>query len=84
MTTTRQDISDWFDDGKEQNADFMIVVCDTFDWEDYPVYCTNNNFEQKYKNCSRNMQKVMEVYDLSLDKESQLSEYRANHPPKSS
>jgi len=37
MGTGRQQISDWFDENKEEKNTHMIIVCDTFDWDDYPV-----------------------------------------------
>jgi len=45
----------------------LIVVCDQFDWEDYPVYVTATedvNEKRKLYN-GANMQKIMEVYVLS-------------------
>jgi hypothetical protein len=57
----------------------MIVVCDTFDYEDYPVYVKPG--EDVHKIASGydrvNMQKVMEVYNLSMDRETQLNQHRA-------
>jgi hypothetical protein len=38
MAASRNDIKRWFERGVEQKATHMIVVCDTFDHEDYPVY----------------------------------------------
>lgn len=54
----------------------MIVVCDTFDHEDYPVYVSEDeDVHEKaaeYDECD--MQKIMEVYNLSMDIEEQLSQ----------
>lgn len=36
--TSRNDISSWFDSGIQLGATHMIVVCDTYDYDDYPVY----------------------------------------------
>lgn len=36
--TTQDDIREWFLAGTELAATHLIVVCDTFDHEDYPVY----------------------------------------------
>lgn len=85
MTTTRNDILEWFDYGLENKATYMIVVCDSFDHEDYPVYVYKNqeihDIHQEYN--GKNMQRVMEVYDLSQDKNQQLNEVRCNRmPPK--
>ena len=72
----------WFDKGITQKQDFMIVVCDTYDWTDYPVFCTTEEFDEKHAEFDgKNMQKIMEVYDLSVDKESQINEFRAFHYP---
>ena len=38
--TTKHEIAQWFDRGVSEGATHMIVVCDTFDHEDYPVYVT--------------------------------------------
>lgn len=82
MATTKQDISNWFDRGLDLGADFMIIVCDTFDYEDYPVFCTSDVFKETHdKHNGQDMQKIMEVYDLSMDKDEQLSQERVfNYP----
>jgi hypothetical protein len=57
----------------------MLVVCDTFDHEDYPVFV---NKDQQVRSVydeynDKNMQRVMEVYNLGLPLEPQLNEMRA-------
>ena len=81
MAATRNDISGWFDEGVRIGATHMIVVCDTFDYEDYPVYVGNGEDVRKMfrKYNGPNMQKVMEVYKLNAGKEKQLNEHRAFH-----
>lgn len=81
MATTREDIKTWFLKGKEQKATHMIVVCDTYDLEDYPVYVMpgENVHEKHAEYRGKNMQKVMEVYSLRKNIESQLNERRAFH-----
>ncbi len=78
MATTRYEISEWFDRGVKQGATHLIVVCDTFDYEDYPVFVKENQdvkeIESEY---SQSMQSVMEVYCLTKDKEPQLNEHRS-------
>lgn len=72
--TTRKDISTWFDRGIKQNAMFMFVICDTFDWEDYPVYAISiEGAKEKYARYPYDMQKIMEVYDLRRDKMTQIN-----------
>lgn len=79
MGTTKEDIRGWLKYGQEQGATHMIVVCDTFDWEDYPVYVMpTDDVHQKFASYNGpNMQKVMEVYNLSKDIEMQLGKTRA-------
>lgn len=79
MGTSQADIREWLLEGKKKNATHMIVVCDTFDHEDYPVYVfPNQDAKTEYDSLhNKNMQRVMEVYNLSKDIEPQLSAYRA-------
>lgn len=64
--TTRDDIKAWIDRGLAEGATHMIVVCDTFDHEDYPVYAQGaDDVRQKHAaHDGKNMQRVMEVYDF--------------------
>jgi hypothetical protein len=83
MATTKAEIREWLEEGKKKNTTHMLVVCDTFDWEDYPVYVRPgesviDKFEG-YKKGHHEMQKVMEVYALHLDWNMQLSEGRSFH-----
>lgn len=82
MAATKDDIERWFLRGRATSKDCMIVVCDTYDWEDYPVFTTLSDFKDKYKEFDGvNMQKIMEVYDLSKDMIEQLSLKRCfNYP----
>ena len=83
--TTKEEISEWFDNGVKQGFEFMLVACDTFDWSDYPVYCTLSKYNETYSQIiSGGMQKLMEVYDLKENKKEQLDEYRCWRLPKSS
>lgn len=83
MGTTVSTISRWFDNGVEKGASYMLVVCDTYDYEDYPVYCYGDEQTWKIYNNPGQMQKVMEVYSLYSDKNEQLIAGRVfNLPPK--
>lgn len=80
MATTQEDIRKWLEEGKnDKDITHMIVVCDTFDYEDYPVYVTKSeNPREKFQEYDeKNMQKVMEVYSYNKSLESQLNEHRA-------
>lgn len=63
--TTREDIERWLNDAPK-GATHMIVVCDTFDYEDYPVYVMpGEDVKEKEHRYSINMQRVMETIVLS-------------------
>lgn len=64
VSTSVKDLKQWFDRGKRTRATHMIVVCDTFSYEDYPVYvsATENVHAEYFKRHGINMQTVMEVY----------------------
>ena len=79
MATTREEIREWLEEAKKKNATHMVVVCDTFDYDDCPVYVLQGQDVNKVvqgQNAA-SMQRVMEVYNLSMDIEKQLSEHRA-------
>lgn len=80
--TTHKDIKEWLQYGrKRKDITHMLVVCDTFDWEDYPVYVKKGEncreIYQKYQ--GPNMQKVMEVYSYNKNLEKQLRERSSFH-----
>lgn len=81
MSTTKDDIRSWLERAKKNSASHVIIVCDTFDHEDYPVEVKQGeDVRAKYAEYNgRDMQRVMECYDLSLDIEKQLLEHRAFH-----
>lgn len=74
-STTKDDIREWFENGMDMGAAYMLVVCDTFDWEDYPAYVMpGEDLAAKGRSMhGPNMQKVMECYNLSkpFDKQDQ-------------
>lgn len=71
--TSRAEIKEWFEEAEQEGATHMIVVCDTFDYEDYPVFVMEGEDPReaadKYDN--KNMQKIMEVYSIALGWEAQ-------------
>lgn len=80
MAATREDIRGWFRAGVASGATHLIVVCDTFEWEDYPVYVGGTapgartgdvrEIAEEYR--GKNMQRVMEVYNLSEAESTQV------------
>lgn len=77
--TGKSDIRGWLERGKEQGATHLFVVCDTFDWDDYPVFknCTPEQAKEEAGRYPREMQKLMEVYRLDQDWDAQLDQRRA-------
>lgn len=75
---TQVDIRQWFAEGKREGATHMIVVCDSFSYEDYPVFVKPGQDARTVaaEYDGKNMQRIMEVYNLALDLEQQLSEFR--------
>ena len=76
MSTTVGTLGEWFDRGVALGKSHMIVVVDKFDWEDYPVYFPDDRFDTIQEAVAHfngpNMQKVMEVYNLTMDRAEQL------------
>ena len=79
MNTTKQNIRDWLTrkitptGQKIEDCTHMLVVCDTFDYNDYPVYVEKGQDVREVEaehNDGKSMQKVMEVYSFSYDIES--------------
>lgn len=81
MAASKSQIREWVERGAKTGATHVIIVCDRWDYEDYPVYVDKGQSvnEEVSKRNGKNMQSVMEVYNLSMDIESQLNEHRAWH-----
>ena len=77
--TTQDEIAAWFDRGVEQGATHMIVAVDTFDWSDFPIYIDAGQDVRAEVTAHRRrpMTKVMEVYNLSMDRDQQLDQVRS-------
>ena len=80
-TTTKNAIRKWFRDGEKRGFSHLIIVCDTFENEDYPVYVSATaNVHEVIKKYDNDMQHIMEVYSYALDLKTQLTEGQAYHP----
>lgn len=79
MSTKKVDIARWIEEGLEKGATHLIVVVDTFDYEDFPVYVMPGQNAQQVVNqeSGKSMQRIMEVYNLSMDLNQQLNQRRA-------
>jgi hypothetical protein len=74
MGTSRATIRGWLERGLAEGATHVIVVCDTFDHDDYPVMVQpGEDVREKSEEYSgKEMQRVMEVYNLSMDIDAQV------------
>lgn len=88
MATTKEDIRGWIRSAQEAGGTHLVVVCDTFDWEDYPVTILPKGEKLRAGDWDDvnaaikhfdgpNMQKVVEVYNLYMDIEAQLKAHRS-------
>lgn len=78
---SKEVIKVWLGQAQKKSCTHLMVVCDDFDFNDYPVFITSGmdvtkEYEHRH---SKNMQRVMEVYNLSMDIKEQLKEHRAIH-----
>jgi dipeptidase len=76
MAASRADITEWFNRGVERGNSHMVIVCDTFDHDDYPVYCDNADEARKKVADPGSMQRVMEVYHLRDPLDEQINKER--------
>jgi len=67
MAATQRDVDRWIGEGKKIGAEYLISVCDRFDYDDYPVYVMPDEDleEKKSKFNTQNMQSINEVITLS-------------------
>lgn len=81
MSTTKEEIRGWLERASEQGSTHLFVVCDTYDWDDYPVFKTlgaeQARLEHANYSANHEMQKVMEVYRVDQDWDDQLRQHRA-------
>jgi hypothetical protein len=76
--TTKAEIREWLAKAPDC-ATHMLVMCDTFDHDDYPVYFNNVAQAQKRADKPDLMERFMECYRLDMDHEQQLAQSRARN-----
>jgi hypothetical protein len=69
MAATREDVDRWIRTAKKMKCKFIISVCDTFDWDDYPVYCKDYTelIKEYDSHNGTNMQKINEIIEICKD-----------------
>ncbi len=87
MATSKEEIEGWVkrpstsgqkDDGRK--VTHVMIVCDSYDYTDYPVYVhEDEDIKERIAEHSMNMQRVVEVYKMSMDIDKQLREFRARN-----
>lgn len=77
--TTKDEIGEWIHGAIDKGASHLIVVCDRFWHEDYPVsVMSNENIRQRIADIeTHGMQNPIEVYNLNMDIEEQLNKEKA-------
>ena len=67
MAATRKEVNEWIKLAKENDIEYIISVCDTFDFDDYPVYCKNTKeLKRKLTNFNDvNMQRINEIIQIN-------------------
>lgn len=81
MKTTVEMLGQWFDRGLFLNSTHMIIVCDEYDYDNYPVYVSldESAYEVAEAYDKKSMQRVVEVYNLAMDKNEQLAQVRVRN-----
>ncbi len=69
MAASRADVDRWIREAKCKKFKYIISVCDTYDHDDYPVYCINEQeLLEKYKESDgKNMQRINEIIRIDPD-----------------
>lgn len=69
MAATRQEVDGWIESAKEKKIPFILSVCDTWDYDDYPIFCKDlDELQEEYdKHDGVNMQRVNEVIKIEGD-----------------
>jgi hypothetical protein len=62
---TQEEKQEWIEEGLKKGADYVFVVCDTFSYEDYPVYVMPGELAEADKKYSENMQRIHERVGLA-------------------
>lgn len=79
MAATKDDLRRWFDVGVKGGASHMAVFMDITDYGDYPVYIDILDAGRVREIVAAHGDRLMEVYDLRMDREAQMAEHRAFH-----
>lgn len=83
LAADKETIRKWLEKGKQmEECTHVVIVYDTFDHHDYPVFVKRGEDIKEVVNSYNNpqeMSSVMEVYSMTMDIEKQLEERRVYH-----
>lgn len=70
MVATRNDVDRWIKEAIKNKMKFIISVCDTFEWDDFPIYCKDEEeLRNEYpKHDGENMETINEIIKIEGDK----------------
>lgn len=78
--TTKDVIRGWFQEGLNKKAAKMLIFCDKWSWDDFPVFVNEptavTHTIKRILGANRHAFILMEVYDLRRDMEKQLATLR--------
>lgn len=69
----KTEIREWLERGKTKKATHVVVKSDDFSHEYYPLFCYSKEQAEAQARTNDNMQRTVEVYDLSKDWDEQLA-----------
>lgn len=68
MTATKNDILRWIEEARKMNKKYLLVITDTFDFGNYPVFANDDDIAKLYASFDdKNMQKIEEIYNVEAD-----------------
>ncbi len=77
---TKAQIGEWLSHHSAETHSHMLVVTDSWDYDDYPVYVQRGeSLDVKLAAYSINMQHITEIYSYDLSLDAQLAEPSAWH-----
>ena len=67
MTATRQEVDQWIETARENGNTHIVVMCDTFDYDNYPIYVNSQEEADKAvkDKSGKNMQQLQEIIDVT-------------------
>lgn len=81
MGASRDDIERWLGNAKRRGATHLIVACDTFSYDHYPVLVMPGEdvLKKEAETLKGGMTTVEEIYNLSMDIQAQLGQRRCRN-----